>query len=334
MTSPSEAAKSRTISPVAASRMSMSPDDSGPSVTTWQPSGLQSTAPPVPVARHTILAADRPVERFLGLVQRSALSAGRACRRPRSRAGCALRVDRDVGGRRRGEPAGGAATPRLIAPAATHRSAIARPRPPRRGGARGAPSSGTRRRLFRACANALRASNVRVVRTRRAPRMRRGTTAPAVSWRSACLAPLERRLEPCAPVQLGVGSTEDVPADGGRCQVAEDALAGGVLVEPRPQPRPSPGEGLVGELERVVLGRDQPGTDEQRDRRARVRVAEQRPAVDPEPHRVAVGRRADQAQQDRPQRRALLGGQALVEPVGGSGDGAADAAAARGSPRR
>ena len=57
VTSPSEAANDRTASPVAASRTSMSPDDSSPSVMTCEPSGLQSTAPPVPVTRHVIRAA-------------------------------------------------------------------------------------------------------------------------------------------------------------------------------------------------------------------------------------------------------------------------------------
>ena len=60
--------------------------------------------------------------------------------------------------------------------------------------------------------------------------------------------------------------------------------------------------------------------------RSRSGIAAQGPVVDPEPHRLAVGRRADEAQQDRPQRRALSGGQALVEPVGRSGHRAADAA--------
>ena len=57
--------------------------------------------------------------------------------------------------------------------------------------------------------------------------------------------------------------------------------------------------------------------------------------VDPAPHRLAVGRRARPVAAGSPRRtRALPGGQAVVEPVGGSGDAAADAAGGAGSPRR
>ena len=136
--------------------------------------------------------------------------------------------------------------------------------------------------------------------------------------------PLQDGFEAGAAVQLGGRATERLPAVGGGGEVAQDAVTGGVLVEPRPQPRPRSGQRFVGELDGVLLGGDQPGADEQAEHPFAVGVAAERAGRDTRANRFTVGRRGDEAQQHRAQLWALLGGKALVEPVGGAGDGPAD----------
>ena len=89
----------------------------------------------------------------------------------------------------------------------------------------------------------------------------------ACSWfgevRRGRRSPLEGRFEAGAAVQLAGRAAERFPAVGGGGEVAQDALPGGVLVEPRPQPWPRPGEGFVGQLDGVLLGGHQPCTDQQ-----------------------------------------------------------------------
>ena len=89
----------------------------------------------------------------------------------------------------------------------------------------------------------------------------------SVGVRSApdCCSPVERLGEADAAVQLAVGPAHRVPRVGGGGEVAEDALALDVVVEPALQARPGPGQRFVGELDGVVVAGHQPGGDEQLD---------------------------------------------------------------------
>ena len=142
------------------------------------------------------------------------------------------------------------------------------------------------------------------------------------------VAPLQGSFQPGTAVELGVGSAERIPSVRRADQVAEYPLAGNVIVEPCAQSGPRPCEGLVGDLEGVALGGDQSGTDEQADHPVAARVAEDRPARHATADRVAVQGRGDESQQDRAQRVALLGREAVVQAVGRAGDGDPDPATA------
>ena len=93
--------------------------------------------------------------------------------------------------------------------------------------------------------------------------------------------PLERGFEPCAAVQLAGRGGRGFPAFRGGGEVAQDALPGGILVEPRPQPWPRPGEGFVGQLDGVLLGGHQPGPDQQPEDVVAVAVTTERPGGHP-----------------------------------------------------
>ena len=79
------------------------------------------------------------------------------------------------------------------------------------------------------------------------------------------VAPVESLGEPYPAVQLAVGPAHRVPGVGGDREVAQDPLALDVVVEPAAQAGPRPGECLVGQLDRSVVARHQPGRDEQLD---------------------------------------------------------------------
>ena len=140
------------------------------------------------------------------------------------------------------------------------------------------------------------------------------------------VAPFEGRLEPGASVELAVGPPQRFPSGGGGGEVVEDALTGGVFVEPGPQPGPRPRQCLVRELDGVFFGGHEPGSHQQADDPFARRVAAEGVAGDPGPDGFAVGGQRDQAQQHRAQGAALAGREAFVEAVGGAGDGAADPA--------
>ena len=127
-------------------------------------------------------------------------------------------------------------------------------------------------------------------RARRTPS--RKATSTSVSSGRRGRPPLQCRFEPRAAVELVVGSAERVPPLGGPDQVAEDALAGDVVVEPGLQPGPRPGQRLVGQLERVVARWSPAGPGRAGRPPARARVAQQAPAAHPEADRVAVEGRA------------------------------------------
>ena len=140
--------------------------------------------------------------------------------------------------------------------------------------------------------------------------------------------PLEGRVQAGAPVQLRVRAAERVPAIGGGAEMAHDALTGDVVVEPAAQPGPGPSQRLMGDLERVLLCRDESGTNQQPDDTFTTRVAQQAAAGHPAADRITLEGRGDEAEQDGAQRRPLLRREAVVEPIGRAGDGAPDAAAA------
>ena len=142
------------------------------------------------------------------------------------------------------------------------------------------------------------------------------------------VAPLERRFQPGAAIELGVRAAKRVPPIGCADEVTKHPLAGDVVVEPRPEAGPRSGQRLVGDLEGVALGGDQPGTHEETDDPITTRVAEDRAARHPAADRVTVEGGGDEPQQDRPQRVALVGGKAVIETVGRAGDGHADPSAA------
>ena len=132
--------------------------------------------------------------------------------------------------------------------------------------------------------------------------------------------PLEGGVEPRPTVELAVRAVQRVPSGCGGGEVPEDPLAGGVVLEPRLQPRPRPGHRLVSELDRVDPGGHQPRPDQQRDDLFAFAITGQGPCRNPAPDGSAVGRQCDQSQQHATQDRSPPGGQAVVQLVGGSGD--------------
>ena len=265
------------------------------------------------------------MQRFLGLVQGRAVGGSGVLERFEGEQDAALGVDGDVGGGRRGEPAGG----RRVARAMSLLRLPDRDRPNRdrrgeeeREGAEQRHETPVVPRVA-TCAGLEGASFGRGL-------LRGGVEKFLLDSRQLAvglLAPLERGLQPGTAVQLGVRSAERVPPVGGADEMPKHPLPGDVLFEPRTQPRPSPGECFVGDLERLVLGGEQTRADHQADHVLASGLAEERSAGDPIAHRVAVGRRADEAQQHRAQAGTLAGRQTVVEPVGGSGDRSPNAAA-------
>jgi hypothetical protein len=81
---------------------------------------------------------------------------------------------------------------------------------------------------------------------------------------------------------------------------------------------------FVGQLDGVLRGGHQPCTDQQADDVVAVAVATEGPGGHPRTHRFTIGRRRDEPQHHRTQLGTLLDGQALVQPVGGTGDGTTD----------
>ena len=126
---------------------------------------------------------------------------------------------------------------------------------------------------------------------------------------------------------LAVGAAHRVPGVGGAGEVAQDALALDVLVEPAPQARPGPGERLVGELDDAVVAGDQPGADQQLDEAARGR---RRSPPGGAGSRLRTGCPRGSGATSRSSRSRSSGrwsaGTCVVELLGRLGDGAPDAA--------
>ena len=77
--------------------------------------------------------------------------------------------------------------------------------------------------------------------------------------------PLEGPFQPDAAVQLAVRPGEAVPGVGRRREVVQQPQALDVVVEPAAQPRPGPGQRLVGDLDGAVVAGDQPRADQHLD---------------------------------------------------------------------
>ena len=150
----------------------------------------------------------------------------------------------------------------------------------------------------------------------------------------ALVLPLEGLGEADAAVELAVGPAHAVPGVGGEGEVAQDALALDVVVQPAPQAGPGPGQRFVGQLDGVVVAGHQAGSDEQLDELFVFGVGGDRAAGDAAAHRFAVGGGRDQAQQQIAQQWPLLVGNLVVDLLGRLGDRAPDPAGLPGSRRR
>jgi hypothetical protein len=140
------------------------------------------------------------------------------------------------------------------------------------------------------------------------------------------VAPVDRLVQPDAAVELALRSAHGIPRLGGGAEVPPGPLPLDVVVQPVAQPGPGAGEGLVGQLDHVLVAGHQPGGDELFDDLLADGVGGHDPAGDPGADRFAVGAGRHQAQQEVAQHGALLGRRALVELFGGLGDRPADAA--------
>ena len=144
--------------------------------------------------------------------------------------------------------------------------------------------------------------------------------------RVGALAPLERSCEAGAAVELAVRAAHGVPGVGPAREVAEDALALDVLVEPALQPGPGPGQGLVGDLDDAVVAGDEPGADQPLDELVVGGVGGHGAPGHPAADALPIGARCDQAQHQVVDQRTLVGRDLLVERLGRLGDRPADAA--------
>ncbi len=138
--------------------------------------------------------------------------------------------------------------------------------------------------------------------------------------------PFQRLGQPSPPVELAVRPAHAVPGVGRRAQVTQDPLALDVLLEPVRQPRPGPGQRLVGDLDRLPVRGDQPGSHQPLHDVLPLRVGEQQPARHPGAHRVALVTGGHQAQQHLSEQLPLPGRQRFVQLLGRLRDAAADAA--------
>ena len=313
----------RTTSPVDASRISTAALPAGPSAAKTSPLGLQSTRPPTPCTRRSIREAV--------MARWSAFSAAHAT-------GPSSSPARSTAAMARSTLRSGSTSTLAKAPAASSRTvalATLRRRPVRL--CDGDRSNGHGRNEQRRDRDQERPEPTVL------PGIALGPDGEFAVLRDVALArcveegpldvgqrrvggslPLQCSLQPGSSVELAVGASVGVPAICCDHEVTEDALSAHIVVEPGPESRPGPGEGLVGELERLVLSGHQPRLHEQRNHPVTVRIAEHGTARHSTAHRLTVERRGDQAQQDRPKRVALIGRQAVIQPVRGAGDGTAD----------
>ena len=117
-------------------------------------------------------------------------------------------------------------------------------------------------------------------------------------------------------VELAVGPLHGVPGVGGEGEVAQDALAFDVVVQPVAEAGPGPGEGLVSQLDGGVVAGDEAGADQQLDELFVFGVGGDGAARDPAAHRFALRRGGDQAQEKVAEQRPLLVGHLAVDLFG------------------
>ncbi len=142
---------------------------------------------------------------------------------------------------------------------------------------------------------------------------------------------VDRRHEPGPAVELGRVAVETDPLVGRARQVPERAQALPVLVQPAAQARPLPDERLVGDLHRVLAGRQQPGIRERREEAVEVGGIGGSRSQLGERHAPAgvLGALAELGEPDehRPGEPLLLGIEVHVHRLRRPGDRPADAAA-------
>ena len=306
--SPSWPWKDRTDSPVRASRMSTIPEPSGPSVTKTLPSGLQSSRPPTPGTRSSMREpVTAAVEGLLGLREAPPPSP----ERERSTAARASRMLRSGSTSRLALAAAASSRAVAIWPASSARSRwLTATKPVMSAPTRKmavAVSRARRRRFWRAWWRARSSAACCSVSARARLASRKARSVGVRSGRGS-LAPVEGLGKAGTAVELAVGAAHRVPGVGGAGDVAQDALALDVLVEPALQAGPGPGERLVGELDDAVVAGDKPGADQQLDELVVGGVGRHGPAGHPAAHRLPVGARRDQAQQQVAYQRAPVGG--------------------------
>ena len=138
--------------------------------------------------------------------------------------------------------------------------------------------------------------------------------------------PFEGFGESGAAVELAVGAVHGVPGVGGDDEVAQDALAFGVVVEPVVQAWPGPDQGFVGEFDDAVVAGDQPGCDQGFDECSWWGVS----ATSRRGSRLRIGSPSGLGATMRSSRSRRAGRwsrrHCFVDGLGGLGDGAADSA--------
>ena len=112
--------------------------------------------------------------------------------------------------------------------------------------------------------------------------------------------PVQRGGQPCAAVELAVRPVAGLPVLGRDGEVSQQPLAGGVLVQPGPQPRPGPGKGLVGQRGGRLVGGDQPAAGQQVQHPVPSRITGHRREGDAGRGGFAVRGQGDQPQQQGP----------------------------------
>ena len=119
--------------------------------------------------------------------------------------------------------------------------------------------------------------------------------------------PLEGLGEPDTAIELAVGPIHPVPGVSRQGQVRAGSRCPSTSSSNQlPKARPGPRQGLVGQLDGVVVAGHQAGTDEELDEPLVLGVRGHGAAWDPAAHRFPLGGGGDQAQEQVAQQRPLL----------------------------
>ena len=250
--------KASTVSPVSASRMSTRPDSSGPSVTKTEPSGLQSTAPPMSgtlITRRCSATARCKASTASGNTSSSPAAPTAARPRRTLRSGSSVRLASDA-----------AASSRIVA---TRRSRSAWPRwsnattPPTSATTRATPitTSWTRRRRLARTWRAAASADAGLLLLAAPPGWRRRTPAPRHQVTGVGLGDVEGHLEPGAAVERARVTVELDPAGRRLAEVAECEQGLPVLVDPVAAGGATPAAGPRGRPRRSAPGSGDAGPD-------------------------------------------------------------------------